>query len=307
MTERKTPLKNTRRLLTFQWFNEAFCLVSNSVLVDSLRLRNRQLIVKAKLFQTINKSLNFIHLITRYFKNHPHFYLKNRISFILLIFWLSLPYSYASYKVYLIHGYGGVGLELGKIYKSIQKEGYNCEIFYYPSLAKDIDSVGKVLFNKIQQESFDSVSFVTHSMGALVVRTLYEHLSPEIPFPYIHRIVMIAPPNKGTPVADFYRQFEFTKFLAGPNINNLTTDSLSGAIKYPLPTCEVGLIIGNINKKKCYTVPLNGENDGVVPAESSKMGIEKDIVFVKATHIQLLFVRRVSTYVLNFLNRGKFE
>ncbi len=232
----------------------------------------------------------------------------NRIGKISLLLWLFLLTDlHASYKVYLVHGYGGVGLELGKIYKAIQNAGYDCEIFYYPSLLKEVDSVGKVLFNKIQQEKRDSVSFVTHSMGGLVVRTLYNYLKPGVKFPYIHRIVMIAPPNKGSPVADSLIRYDLIKFLAGPNLQNLTTDTLHGAPKYPVPTCEVGIVIGNKTKKRCYMVPLQGENDGVVLTKDATLGTEKDVVYVEATHIRLLFKNRVSACVVNFLRKGTFE
>ena len=84
--------------------------------------------------------------------------------------------SYATTKIYLIHGYGGIGIEMKEIQKSIDKKGFNSEIFSYPSLTEDVDSVGISLFKKIQSENYDTVSFVTHSMGALVVRSLYEHI-----------------------------------------------------------------------------------------------------------------------------------
>ncbi|MBI9036346.1 MAG: alpha/beta hydrolase [Bacteroidales bacterium] len=216
--------------------------------------------------------------------------------------------THASYKVYVVHGYGGLGLELNEIHKSIKEQGYESEIYTYPSLIKDIDSVGVELFHKIQQEGIDTVSFVTHSMGGMVVRSLYSHLHKGINFPFIHRIVMIAPPNNGSPVADSLEQYELIRFLVGPNIVNLTTDTLTGAHKYPIPTAELGVIIGIADREKwMYSVPLIGDNDGVVMAESAKMGVEKDIVYVKASHIALVFNEEVRKQVVYFLKEGVFE
>lgn len=132
----------------------------------------------------------------------------------------------ASYKVYLVHGYGGLGIELSEIQNVIKKEGFVSEIYTYPSLVKDVDSVGNTLFQKIQKENYDTVSFVTHSLGGLVVRSIYEHLDSLTYFPFIHRIVMIAPPNNGSPVADFFAQFSFVKHIIGPNkqYNNQSID-----------------------------------------------------------------------------------
>jgi hypothetical protein len=42
---------NTYKKLAVQWLNEALCFVSSSVVADSFRLRNRQLLVAAKRWQ----------------------------------------------------------------------------------------------------------------------------------------------------------------------------------------------------------------------------------------------------------------
>jgi hypothetical protein len=47
VTERTTAYNSTYKKLAVQWLNEALCFVSSSVLADSFRLRNRQLLVAA--------------------------------------------------------------------------------------------------------------------------------------------------------------------------------------------------------------------------------------------------------------------
>jgi hypothetical protein len=48
LTDRKARTANsTYKKLAVQWLNEALCFVLSSVLADSLRLRNRQLLVAA--------------------------------------------------------------------------------------------------------------------------------------------------------------------------------------------------------------------------------------------------------------------
>jgi hypothetical protein len=46
--EINTTANSTYKKLAVQWLNEALCFVSSSVLADSFRLRNRQLLVAAK-------------------------------------------------------------------------------------------------------------------------------------------------------------------------------------------------------------------------------------------------------------------
>ncbi|MEA4981886.1 MAG: hypothetical protein VB066_04135 [Paludibacter sp.] len=228
--------------------------------------------------------------------------------FILLIVILfSATTANASLKIYLIHGYAGPGFEMTNIQKAIDKEGYVTENYIYQSMVKDVEVVGKEVFEKVQKENYDTVCFVTHSMGALVVRAMYEQMDSLTAFPFIHRIVMIAPPNNGSPVADFFAQFTFLKFIVGPNINNLTTNPETGAGKYPVPTCEVGLIAGSYNAQHGYNIFVKGDNDGVLIPEMTKMGIEKDVVFVKSSHVGLLYNKRVIKHVLSFLRKGKFS
>ncbi len=220
---------------------------------------------------------------------------------------MTVPLIFATHKVYLIHGYAGSAVEMERLHKAIQKEGYICEIYTYPSMVDDIDTVSVHLYNKIRQENFDSVSFVTHSMGALVVRSLYNYLRNDSVFPGIYRIVMIAPPNRGTPLADFWSQFRVVKFFGGPNIENLTTNPETGAARYPVPECEIGIIAGAKGTKNGYNFLIEGDNDGIVPTERTDLEAKKDITYVKASHWGLTFKKEVSKLTLNFLKNGTFD
>ena len=44
---KQRPANSTYKKLAVQWLNEALCFVSSSMVVDSFRLRNRQLLVAA--------------------------------------------------------------------------------------------------------------------------------------------------------------------------------------------------------------------------------------------------------------------
>lgn len=48
LENRKTGANSTYKKLAVQWLNEALCFVLSSVVADSFRLRNRQLLVAAK-------------------------------------------------------------------------------------------------------------------------------------------------------------------------------------------------------------------------------------------------------------------
>ena len=46
--KKQRTANSTYKKLAVQWLNEALCFVSSSVVADSFRLRNRQLLVAAK-------------------------------------------------------------------------------------------------------------------------------------------------------------------------------------------------------------------------------------------------------------------
>lgn len=226
------------------------------------------------------------------------------LSVVFTLFFSSIT---ASHKVYLIHGYGGIGNKFKKIESALEKKGYSCEIYEYQSISEDIDSISKHLLNKIKVDNCDTVSFVTHSMGALVVRSLYQYIDNKSDFPLINRFVMIAPPNQGLSLADFCSQYSILRKICGPNISNLTTNPISGASRYPIPTCQVGLINGISEYKNGYNIFIEGNNDGVIPVEKSKLGIETDVAYVISSHGTLVKNEKVVKMAVNFLVKGKFE
>jgi len=54
---RATAANSTYKKLAVQWLNEALCFVSSSVVADSFRLRNRQLLVAAKRYMQAIKTV----------------------------------------------------------------------------------------------------------------------------------------------------------------------------------------------------------------------------------------------------------
>ncbi|TAF77370.1 MAG: hypothetical protein EAZ53_02770 [Bacteroidetes bacterium] len=58
-TDRRAADNSTYKKLAVQWLNETLCFVSSSVVADSFRLRNRQLLVAAKRQSVKKLSFNF--------------------------------------------------------------------------------------------------------------------------------------------------------------------------------------------------------------------------------------------------------
>lgn len=193
-----------------------------------------------------------------------------------------------------------------KIERNIQHEQFQTINYGYNSL-DDINNTGQQLYLKIKELNIDTVSFVSHSMGALLIRSMLQFSSKDVSFPKIFRIIMIAPPNKGTEIADFFSKFGLVNYILGPNLKYMKTHSNSYANLLPKPyNSEIAIIAGNQSKKNRYNFFLNYDNDGLVPSENTKLGIEKDYVIVKGKHNSMLRKNNVSNLVIAFLKNGSF-
>jgi hypothetical protein len=64
-TERTAAANSTYKKLAVQWLHEALCFVSSSVLADSFRLRNRQLLVAATRCAKVFATLRLLHIVRR--------------------------------------------------------------------------------------------------------------------------------------------------------------------------------------------------------------------------------------------------
>ena len=243
----------------------------------------------------------FIHLKSQS-KQLP---MKQKFTTLIFLFIIFTTISYANHKVYVIHGFGGFALQMEKINQELIHEGYVTENYSYPSFTEELDSVGLDLYQKVKQDNYDTVSFVTHSMGALVVRSMYQYLDSTVHFPVIFRIVMLAPPNKGTEMADMYSNSTI-KFLLGPNVEHMKTDSSSYANKLPIPTCEVGIIAGVRGKKPWFNPFLKEDNDGNVSLSLTTLGNEKDRIIVNAPHGLMTQQKKVIKLIIAFMKTGAF-
>lgn len=215
---------------------------------------------------------------------------------------------FAKNHVYLIHGFGSIKLTMNSLAKHLKKNGYTVTNWGYNSLGKSIPELGKMLFDEIKsKKEIDSLNFVTHSMGGLVVRSLLGYSKQDSAFPQICRIVMLSPPNKGAEIADFFAQSRIIKKILGPNLEYMTTDSTSLANNLPVPEDEeVGIIAGAKFDSKGYNLIIEGDDDGFLTTDKTRLGTEKDFIVISEAHFFMAHNKKSKEYVLRFLKTGKF-
>lgn len=204
--------------------------------------------------------------------------------------------SHAKHQIYIVHGHGGYKAQMNPICNALVADGQNAQIFSYRSLKDSISQVVQQLLVQIRSDRPDTVSFVTFSMGAMVVRMLLQQMQQDATFPAIDKIVMIAAPNKGTPVADYFYKCKIARWIAGPNLKELTVQYRSDH-PLPVPDNNYVLILGIRNTKKGYNRFLKTDNDGYVIPEKAILGTEKAIYYVHASHNALPGNKNVINHV----------
>lgn len=179
-----------------------------------------------------------------------------------------------------------------KIENVLLKKGYSVINVNYPSRREKIEKLSNDYLKKYIEEKCTNKSkkihFVTHSMGGIIVR----YFLSKHELPNLGKVIMIAPPNKGSKLADYLSSFPMLNTILGPALKQLRTGKKSLPNKIVPPGYPVGIIAGKYDEK--------------VPVESAKLTNMQDFLLVSSTHTYIMDSDRVIKAVQQFLEEGKF-
>ncbi len=207
--------------------------------------------------------------------------------------------------VIFLHGIGRSRRSMRFIEKYIADRGYRTYNLNYPSTKKTIQEIAfKYIPSVIEKcKGADKIHFVVHSMGGIIMR----HYLQDHSLPKGSRIVMLATPNHGSEITDFFRNFFLYKWIYGPAGKQLGTEpeSLPNILK-PVSDIDIGVITGNTSwDPLSHLIP--GQSDGKVSVESAKLKEMKDFLVVPFGHTFIMNHSIVMKQTLYFLEHGKFE
>ncbi len=241
----------------------------------------------------------------------------NKVKPVLFVFVLllacSLTKSYTADKsntlngnteyVVLLHGLFKNSKQMYKLEKYLKKQGYQTLNISYPSTKKTIQENANHVWSKIQTEaeSGNKVHFIGFSMGGLVTRALLSKQKPK----NMGRVVLIATPNKGSEVADFFADIWLYKKLTGPAGQELTTNQKTNIFK-PVDY-ELGVIAGDFSFDIFSSLLIDGKDDGKVSIENAKVDGMKDYIITSTSHIVGPKNKTNILQAIYFLQHGKFS
>jgi pimeloyl-ACP methyl ester carboxylesterase len=213
--------------------------------------------------------------------------------------------AFAGNTVVLLHGLARSSRSMSKMETALQAAGFSPCNIGYPSTKHPIETLtAEFVVPQIRKCSIGGgpISFVTHSMGGILVRQIHR-TEPGIQF---GRVVMLGPPNHGSELVDHMRGWSLFQWVNGPAGQQLGTEpgsfpnSLGGA------HFEVGIIAGNKPFLEPFTSFIGGPSDGKVSLESAKLEGMKDYLTLPVTHALMMRHRQVIEQTIRFLDSGYF-
>ena len=209
--------------------------------------------------------------------------------------------------VVLLHGMGRTQNSMGKIEERLQEKGYRVRNESYPSTTDSVFELAEsTVGDGVQycaQHNALKLHFVTHSLGGILVRVYLQNNTIE----QLGRIVMLAPPNQGSEVADLLKDYSVYDMAMGPAGQALGTadDSLPNQLK-PIAG-EIGVIAGNFSSDPWFSPLIPGEDDGKVSVERTKLAEMQDFLVADSGHTFIMRNDEVIDQIVLFLHQGKFN
>lgn len=202
--------------------------------------------------------------------------------------------------VLLLHGLGRSRHSMEPLAERLDAAGFSTACLAYPSTRAGLEEHARRLNGLLDElHGVSQVSFVTHSMGGLVLRKALGQEAAWRARIGLGRVVQLGPPNQGSQLARRVRHSPIG-WLLGPALTSVATDEASDL---PLLPCDVAVVAGGKSDRRGWNPFLDGDDDGVVRVEETRLEGAGEHHHVRALHTVLMEKEEVGDIVLRFLTR----
>lgn len=206
--------------------------------------------------------------------------------------------------VILVHGMGRSTVLFHDMQSALRAAGYEAVAISYPSLTRDIAGhAGQIEALLDEARDVDRVSFVTHSLGGLVVREVLSRQGPWRERLTLGRVVMLAPPNQGSALAEALAPLPPYHWIGGPSAVEIAA---GGPFANVPEEVEVAVIAGGTGGWG-FNPLLPGDDDGVVTVAETELAGGRDSLLVPALHTVIAAAPETIAATLNFLEHGRLR
>lgn len=209
--------------------------------------------------------------------------------------------------VVLLHGLGRTPRSMKRLEWALERENYRVINPAYPSTRLSIqDAANRWLAGVLRERITDptvKIHFVTHSLGGIVLR---QYLSGH-QIENLGRVVMLAPPNQGSELAEHLKGNCFYRFFTGPGGQQLGTGAGSLPKQLGPADFELGVIAGDRSWNPLFSAWIPGPDDGKVSVRGTQAEGMRDFLVVHHSHTWMAWSKEVTAAVVRFLKAGQFQ
>lgn len=206
--------------------------------------------------------------------------------------------------VILVHGLWMSGFELGIIRRRLEAGQLRAATFSYPTLGGSMADHASSLLKFARAQRTQTLHFVGHSLGGLVILRALE--SDDLP---PGRAVLMGTPSQGSRAArNVARLLPFGKAILGAA---LSEECLGPADIPPRQWSghrDIGVIAGSMRLGLGRLLAgLEGDHDGTVRVEETRLPGAKDHIVIAASHTGMLLSAEAVKQTMHFLRTGAFR
>ena len=212
--------------------------------------------------------------------------------------------------VIVLHGLGRTRNSMHDISQYLKKHGdYTVLTMSYASTRAPVADHAKSLHQVIRgMPQATEVSFVAHSLGNLVIRHyLADIRKKKILHPPWGSIIMLAPPNQGSSMAQQISNNKAVRAVWGPSGNEIGSHWSRLSTQLATPKCRFGIIAGKSERTVLNNPLINGHDDLVVTVAETRLAGAHDFLVAPAIHTYLMDHPQVQAATLRFLQHGYFK
>ena len=207
--------------------------------------------------------------------------------------------------VLVLHGILGFKQSVSDLEAGLRAAGFDAVAVNYPSTRRTVAQHAEQLAELLARaEGADTVSFVSHSMGGLVVRQLLAQPHAWQNRLRTHRVVMIAPPSQGAQLADRLAHMSAYDLVLGDGGAALTS---AAAGELPAPPVPFGIIAGGRGDDAGLNPLLPGDDDGLVSVAETDLAGAADRLLLPEHHYGIAEAPATIAAAIHFLRHGRFR